>query len=198
MSNHRAAADIIPFFDNMPEQVIPLAARLWDEAVSPNYNGQTAYQDFALELRYLNIEPPPRAIAKRWIAGVQAKLIKRPGGPEPTWLGYNEILSMDMLPDVHVEQETPSTRPVDALVSTSNGDQIRPVLAAEVDPKTRRINILGIAPVGSKSVGDMDAFAAKLFDATLAEIQQEATAKAAKLVASRLREIADKYDALVA
>lgn len=83
-NSHRSAgSEVIPFFHELPTTAIASAARLWDEAQSVSYNGQTAYQDFAQDLRFLHIEPPPRSIVKRWIAGVQANLIPRPGGEIP-------------------------------------------------------------------------------------------------------------------
>lgn len=229
LSNSVRSADseVIPFFHDLPKPALSSAARLWDEAQSASYNGQTAYQDFAQDLRFLHIEPPPRAIVKRWIAGVQANLIPRPGGEgsnaaisvpvastaqqEKRWEPENDrhhrrATAQEKLAAALPEFQPSSVkakaelavRALDVMVaSPETGESVRPLIAAEIDPETRRINVLGmIAELPAQS--DFDTLAARLYDATLAEIRRDAEAKAAKLVASRLREIADRYDASVA
>ncbi|XHE13644.1 hypothetical protein PCC82_02585 [Agrobacterium deltaense] len=232
LSNYRRSADseVIPFFHDLPAPAITLAARLWDEAQSASYNGQTAYQDFAENLRFLHIEPPPRSIVKRWIAGVQANLIPRPGGEIPALGTVAPQQKSSARPTAKGEEERQARRvtaqerlaaalpefpvkpvpskgaklhvaAVDALLPSPDGVTFqRPLVAAEIDPETRRINVLGIVagPDRAGSSNDFEAFAAKLFETTLAEIKRDAEAKAAKLVASRLREIADRYDASAA
>lgn len=76
-SNHRES---IPFFNDLPTPAIHAAARLWDYARKPGYNGAAAYRDFTIELNDVKVAPPAQALVKRWVAGVQANLIKRPGG----------------------------------------------------------------------------------------------------------------------
>lgn len=76
-SNHRES---IPFFNDLPTPAIHAAARLWDYARKPGYNGAAAYRDFTIELNDVKIAPPAQALVKRWVAGVQANLIKRPSG----------------------------------------------------------------------------------------------------------------------
>lgn len=75
-SNHRES---IPFFNDLPTPAIHAAARLWDYARKPGYNGAAAYRDFTMELNDVKVAPPAQALVKRWVAGVQANLIKRPG-----------------------------------------------------------------------------------------------------------------------
>ena len=228
LSNSVRSADseVIPFFHDLPKPAISSAARLWDEAQSASYNGQTAYQDFAQDLRFLHIEPPPRAIVKRWIAGVQANLIPRPGEkpkaaisapvastaqPEKRWEPENDRRHRHGIAQERLAAALPEFQPspvkakaelavraVDAMVAApESAEPVRPLIAAEIDPETRKISMLGIlAELPAPS--DFDTLAARLYEATLADIRRDAEAKAAKLVASRLREIADRYDASAA
>ncbi|KJF67426.1 hypothetical protein [Rhizobium nepotum] len=212
--------EVIPFFHDLPAIAITPAARLWDEAQSVSYNGQTAYQDFAQDLRLLHVDPPPRSIVRRWIAGVQVHLIPRPGGEQkPPYQPLEKPAGERQARRVTAQEKLAAALPefpvtpvpskgaklqiaaVDAILPSSDGVTFqRPLVAAEIDPETRRINVLGIVaePGRAGASNDFEAFAAKLFDATLAEIKRDAEAKAAKLVASRLREIADRYDASAA
>jgi hypothetical protein len=73
------ASTSIPFFSDLPTAAVPLAQRLFDDALKPSYNGLTAYADFVSRCNDRKISAPPRAVVKRWIAGVQAGLIERPG-----------------------------------------------------------------------------------------------------------------------
>ena len=190
-NSHRSAGtEVIPFFHELPTTAIASAARLWDEAQSVSYNGQTAYQDFAQDLRFLHIEPPPRAIVRRWIAGVQANLIPRPGGEIP-------------VSGVVAPQQKSSARPV---AKGKEERQARRVtaqekLAAALPEFTPVVqNLPPIAPT-SEIVGadvSIEMFATRLFDDTVASLNRDVAAKAAKVVASRLREIADRYDASAA
>ncbi|MDH0907428.1 hypothetical protein [Rhizobium pusense] len=220
-------SEVIPFFHDLPALAVPSAARLWDEARSSSYNGQTAYQDFAQDLRFLHIEPPARSIVKRWIAGVQENLIARPGGEKPRPEALAQSVAAispekrrepvnDRLHRRAIEQEklaaalpefqlSPgnakaklAAHAVDAMVAApESAEPVRPLIAAETDPETRKISMLGIlAELPASS--DFDTLAARLYEATLADIRRDAEAKAAKLVASRLREIADRYDASAA
>ncbi|WP_275789756.1 hypothetical protein [Pararhizobium gei] len=70
----------IPFFSDLPTAAIRPAGQLWSKSRDPNYNGLVAYSDFVQELNDLKIAPPPRAVVKRWVAGVQGGLIDCPGG----------------------------------------------------------------------------------------------------------------------
>lgn len=70
---------VIPFFDNLPTAAIPATQHLYDQAVTPGYNPLVAYSDFISRLNSAGTDVPPRAIVKRWVAGVQAGLIVRPG-----------------------------------------------------------------------------------------------------------------------
>ena len=226
-SRHSTDSEVIPFFHDLPKAAVSSAARLWDEAQSASYNGQTAYQDFSQDLRFLHIEPPPRAIVKRWIAGVQANLVPRPGGEKPKaaisapvvsavpeekrWepesdRRHRRAIDQERLAAALPEfQPSPAkakaelaVREVDVMVaSPESAEPVRPLIAAEIDPETRRINVLGMFTELPASC-DFDTLAARLYDATLAEIRRDAEAKAAKLVANRLREIADRYDASAA
>lgn len=204
-------SEVIPFFHDLPALAVPSAARLWDEAQSSSYNGQAAYQDFAQDLRFLHIEPPARSIVKRWIAGVQANLIPRPGGekpkpeaPVPAAAAISPEKRREPVNDrLHrraIEQEK--------LAAALPEFQPSPVKAkVELDargtafiPATSLLKFLdGVSePEAIDASNDFDAMAAKLFEVTLAEIKRDAEIKAAKLVASRLREIADRYDASAA
>lgn len=178
-------------------------------------------------MRFLHIEPPPRAIVKRWIAGVQANLIPRPGGDKPKaaisapaaasaqqekrWEPENDRRHRRAIEQEKLAAALPEFQPsplktkaelavraADVMVAApESAAPVRPLIAAEIDPETRRINVLGmVAELPASS--DFDTLAARLYDATLAEIKRDAEAKAAKLVASRLREIADRYDASAA
>ncbi len=225
-ARHSTDSEVIPFFHDLPKAAVSSAARLWDEAQSASYNGQTAYQDFAQDLRFLHIEPPPRAIVKRWIAGVQANLIPRPGEkpkaaisapvastaqPEKRWEPENDRRHRHGIAQERLAAALPEFQPspvkakaelavraVDAMVAApESAEPVRPLIAAEIDPETRKISMLGIlAELPAPS--DFDTLAARLYEATLADIRRDAEAKAAKLVASRLREIADRYDASAA
>ncbi|QSZ56782.1 hypothetical protein [Rhizobium sp. ZX09] len=225
-ARHSTDSEVIPFFHDLPKAAVSSAARLWDEAQSASYNGQTAYQDFAQDLRFLHIEPPPRAIVKRWIAGVQANLIPRPGEKpraaisapvastaqqEKRWEPENDRRHRHGIAQERLAAALPEFQPspvkakaelavraVDAMVAApESAEPVRPLIAAEIDPETRKISTLGIlAELPASS--DFDTLAARLYEATLADIRRDAEAKAAKLVASRLREIADKYDASAA
>ncbi|UXT99420.1 hypothetical protein [Agrobacterium tumefaciens] len=225
-ARHSTDSEVIPFFHDLPKAAVSSAARLWDEAQSASYNGQTAYQDFAQDLRFLHIEPPPRAIVKRWIAGVQANLIPRPGEKpkaaisapvastaqrEKRWEPENDRRHRHGIAQERLAAALPEFQPspvkakaelavraVDAMVAApESAEPVRPLIAAEIDPETRKISMLGIlAELPASS--DFDTLAARLYEATLADIRRNAEAKAAKLVASRLREIADRYDASAA
>ncbi|MCA1492732.1 hypothetical protein I6F11_17565 [Ensifer sp. NBAIM29] len=151
----------IPFFYDLPEAAIPSAAKLWDRARAEDYNGQAAYQDFAQDLYFLGIETPPRSIVKRWVAGVQAGMIERPGP-----------VSSACMPEA-----TPKASPARAKAE-------RPRATAEA-----------CTPPQDASRDDIEAFASRLFDNALAELQRDLRAQAAKIVASQLRVIADRYDA---
>lgn len=226
-SRHSADSEVIPFFHDLPKAAVSSAASLWDEAQSASYNGQTAYQDFAQDLRFLHIEPPPRAIVKRWIAGVQANLIPRPGGEKPKaaisapvasvaqqekrWEPENNFRHRHVIAQERLAAALPEFQPspvkakaelavraVDAMVAApESAEPVRPLIAAEIDPETRKISMLGIIAEFPAS-SDFDTLAARLYEVTLADIRRDAEAKAAKLVASRLREIADRYDASAA
>jgi hypothetical protein len=210
-SRHSADSDVIPFFHDLPKPAISSAARLWDEAQSASYNGQTAYQDFAQDLRFLHIEPPPRSIVKRWIVGVQANLIPRPGGEKPNPEAPVQAVAAvspekrreplnDRLHRHAIVQEKLAAALPEFQPSPVKAKAEQAVRAVEVTPVTRLLNFLGGASEAepADASNDLDAFAAKLFEVTLAEIKRNAEAKAAKLVASRLREIADRYDASAA
>lgn len=201
-------SEVIPFFHDLPAPAIPSAARLWDEAQSTSYNGQTAYQDFAQDLRLLHIDPPPRSTVKRWIAGVQADFIPRPGGEKPK--PETPVPAVNVSPEkrpgpvndrLHrraIEQEKlaaalPAFQPPPVKAKAELA-----VRAVGLFPATSPLNFLDGEQERADTTSDFDAFAAKLFDVTLAEIRRDAEAKAAKLVASRLREIADRYDASAA
>lgn len=213
LSNSRRSADseVIPFFHDLPKSAISSAARLWDEAQSASYNGQTAYQDFAQDLRFLHIEPPPRSIVKRWIAGVQANIIPRPGGekPKPEATAQAVIAASpekrwepvgDRRQRRAIEQEKLAAALPEFQPSPVTAKAELAVRAAEVIPVTSLLKFPeGVSePEPADTFNDFDAFAAKLFEVTLTEIKRDAEAKAAKLVASRLREIADRYDASAA
>jgi hypothetical protein len=73
------ASTYIPFFSDLPTTAIPAAQHLFDDALEPSYNGLKAYADFVSRCNDRKIGAPPRAVVKRWIAGVQAGLIERPG-----------------------------------------------------------------------------------------------------------------------
>lgn len=82
----------IPFFSDLPAKAERAASRLFDAARSPAYNGPIAYRDFVQDLQFLEISAPPRAVVNRWVSGVQAGLVSRPGGepelsPEPAPAG---------------------------------------------------------------------------------------------------------------
>lgn len=68
----------IPFFSTLPPKAVKAATRLWDASHDPAYNGAQAYSDFVQDLTFAGISAPPRAVVKRWLAGVQAGLIERP------------------------------------------------------------------------------------------------------------------------
>lgn len=211
LSNSRRSADseVIPFFHDLPKLAVSSAARLWDEAQSTSYNGQTAYQDFAQDLRFLHIDPPPRSIVKRWIAGVQANLIPRPGGakpepevtvpaisavsPEKQWGPVNDRRHRRAFEQEKLAAALPEFQP-----SPMKAKAELAVRVTDLFPVTSPLNFLGGEQERADSTSDFDAFAAKLFEVTLAEIKRDAEAKAAKLVANRLREIADRYDASAA
>lgn len=281
-------SEIIPFFNHLPEPVIPLACRLWDKAKSTGYDGQTAYQDFAQEVRFLGIEPPTRAITKRWIAGVQAGLIDRPAGetmvaatpytprpkkktlqisaaedPDRPWEPWSmmpvgdqrniirEVLSEDgqtafayftgkfmalapisenpvPLPfkvwrqrrvSIPAPQEQEFIeRPVAPVICSAaealaeNTARHQPIRAKAIaEAASRQADaLLAKIPEFSPSLTvplfppttdvefapvDFEALAERLYAQTLEELQRGAAAKAAKLVAGRLREIAARYDA---
>ncbi|MGV1939491.1 hypothetical protein ACQZ5D_03380 [Agrobacterium sp. 22-211-1] len=203
--------EVIPFFHDLPALAVPSAARLWDEAQSISYNGQTAYQDFAQDLRFLHIEPPARSIVKRWIAGVQANLIARPGGEKPKPDAPVQAVAAispekrrepvnDRLHRRAIEQEKLAAALPEFQPSPVKAKAELAVRDAEVSPVAGLLKFLGgvseVEPADASN--DFDVFAAKLFEVTLAEIKRDAEAKAAKLVASRLREIADRYDASAA
>lgn len=204
-------SEVIPFFHDLPSVAIPSATRLWDEAQSTSYNGQTAYQDFAQDLRFLHIEPPARSIVKRWIAGVQANLIARPGGEKPKPEAPGQAVAAispekrrepvnDRLHRRAMEQEKLAAALPEFQPSPVRAKAELLARAAEVTPATILPKFPGgvSEPETADASNDFDALAAKLFDLTLAEIKRDAEAKAAKLVASRLREIADRYDASAA
>lgn len=69
----------IPFFNDLPEKAVKAASRLWDAIHQPAYNGVVAYNDFVQDLTFAGITAPPRSVVKRWLAGVQAGGITRPG-----------------------------------------------------------------------------------------------------------------------
>lgn len=204
-------SEVIPFFHDLPSVAVPSATRLWDEAQSTSYNGQTAYQDFAQDLRFLHIEPPARSIVKRWIAGVQANLIPRPGGEKPKPEAPVQAAAAispekrrepvnDRLHRRTIEQEKLAAALPEFQPSPVKAKAELAVRAAEVTPATSLLKFLGGVSEAepADTSNDFDLFAAKLFEVTLAEIKRDAEAKAAKLVASRLREIADRYDASAA
>lgn len=204
-------SEVIPFFHDLPNAAVPSAARLWDAAQSASYNGQTAYQDFAEDLRFLHIEAPPRSIVRRWLAGVQANLINRPGGEKPKEEPSALMSSTAQPIKAKAQEEARLARRVDQqekLSAALPDFQPSPVKATveqavrvvEVVPVTSLLNVFGDEHSSPRREppSDFDAFAAKLFDATLAEVKRDAEAKAARLVASRLREIADRYDASAA
>jgi len=175
-SSRSADSEVIPFFHDLPKPAISSAARLWDEAQSTSYNGQTAYQDFAQDLCFLHIEPPPRSIVKRWIAGVQANLIPRPGdaklrpeaplgavaavSPEKRREPVNDRLHRRAIEQEKLAAALPEFQPspvkakaelavrdVDAMVAAhETGEAVRPSIAAEVDPDTRHISLQAIPP----------------------------------------------------
>lgn len=181
-NSHRSAGiEVIPFFHDLPARAISAAARLWDEAQSANYNGQTAYQDFAQDLHFLHIEPPPRSIVKRWIAGVQANLICRPGGEAR----LSGTVATQPTAKGAVEREVRRVTAQDKF-------------AAALPEFTPAAENLPAIPPTSEVVGadvSIEMFATRLFDDAVAAIKRDAEIKAAKMVASRLRELADKYDA---
>ena len=206
---HSADSEIIPFFHDLPKAAVSPAARLWDEAQSTSYNGQAAYQDFAQDLRFLHIDPPPRSIVKRWIAGVQGNLIPRPGGekskPEAPVQTVSAVAPEKRCEPVNdgrhrraVEHERLAAALPEFQPSPVKAEAEMAVRATGLFPAISSLRILDGEQEPSDATSDFDAFAAKLFDVTLAEIKRDAEAKAAKLVASRLREIADRYDASAA
>lgn len=71
----------IPFFCDLPTKAIIAAGRLFDAAKRPDYNGPIAYRDFVQDVSFQGLTAPPRAVVNRWVAGVQAGLIERPGAP---------------------------------------------------------------------------------------------------------------------
>lgn len=176
-------SEVIPFFNRLPEPVIPLACRLWDKARSAGYNSQTAYQDFAEDIRHLGIEPPSRAITKRWIAGVQAGLIDRPAGKT-------------IVPAI---ERTPGDT-VRAEVIAKAASRQAGVLLAKIPELSPSRSV----PSREADTGDMpapmdlEALADRLYARTLEELQRGAPASAARLVASRLREIAERIEGGVA
>ncbi|MCW5711301.1 hypothetical protein [Shinella sp.] len=72
----------IPFFNDIPTKAIPAAARLFDTIRTPGFNFPLAYSDFVGDLNRLKVDPPARALVKRWMAGVQGGFITRPGFDE--------------------------------------------------------------------------------------------------------------------
>ena len=79
-STHR---ENIPFFSDLPTKAYLAASRLWDAMHRPDYNGAQAYNDFVQDLTFQGVTAPPRAVVKRWQAGVQSGLIDRPTPAEP-------------------------------------------------------------------------------------------------------------------
>ena len=73
--------DHIPFFSDLPFKAIPAVQRLFDEAQDPGYSLPQVYSNLVSRLNASGVTPPPRAIVKRWIAGVKVGLIARPVAP---------------------------------------------------------------------------------------------------------------------
>lgn len=202
-------SDIIPFFHDLPHAALPSAIRLWDAAQSAGYNGQTAYQDFAEDLRFLHIEAPPRSIVKRWIAGVQANLIPRPGDEKLQSEAQSRRRATEQeklaaaLPDFQKSSVKPKAErvvcDVDVMVADpKTGKPARPSTILEIDPETRRIGLETVMPsdqVAQVTEMDFQQFAENLVEATFAEIQRDARQRATRLAANRLREMADRLEA---
>jgi hypothetical protein len=76
------AREHIPFFDDeLSEPVQAIVAKLWDAARRPDFNSVQAYPDFITAIGDEGLQAPSRALFRRFVAGAQAGLISRPGGP---------------------------------------------------------------------------------------------------------------------
>ena len=177
----------IPFFSDLPPKAEAAAARLWDAVKSPDYNGARTYNDFVQDCAFQKVDAPPRGVVKRWVAGVQANLIKRPGGPAP-------------------EPVAPKVELADVVVADpAGGDPVRPTIAATIDPKTREVAVqvapvpvipepTAIEPAELSSDKALYQLRDRMIDEALQSILQDARAKARRLVAGRLREMADQME----
>lgn len=198
----------IPFFNDLPPKAEKAAARLWDAVKSPDYNGARAYNDFVQDCAFQKIDPPPRGVVRRWVAGVQANLIKRPGGPAP-------------------KPAAPIVELADVLVADpAGGEPVRPAVATSIDPETREVAVTvhvdtaQEASPGASLSAIVDAFEPvsvipaaidlvlveessdkalfrlrdRMVEEALQSILQDARARARRLVAGRLREMADQME----
>lgn len=252
-ASDKGSAAAIPFFDNLPIAAIPAVQRLYDDVTTPGHNPLTAYSDFVSRLNAAGSEVPPRAIVKRWIAGVQGNLCSRPESHEADVISVvtPEASYFDSLP----ETAMPALSQLWDTVQTSSGsdDQdardesafdvfleamlgighrepqwrqflayVRAIRAGQVERPARQIAEEAGAPVpddgaeepprlrpaASSNSGtparnpvtqtvrpdDIALVVDRMLDDTIAQFQREARARAALVVAGRLRELADQLE----
>ncbi len=158
----------IPFFSELPEKAIKVATVLWDAVQKPSYNGVQAYNDFAQDLGFFGIAAPPRAIVKRWVAGVQAGLIPRPlplPDPDPVPHGIAAAVAtkgkpgrkprqvtteVEGMPAPAPEEGRPECLDEPVIMNALAGDAasemaVRPVFSGSMDPETGKIAVSQIA-----------------------------------------------------
>ena len=183
--------DRIPFFSDLPPKAVKAACKLWDAIQSPSYNGVAAYMAFVHNLELHGIDAPPRAIVKRWAAGVECGLIPRPEPeeeapvveaapalPAPT----PEIVTE---PDVKAEAERvkakagkrtvkAETQVADVLVSyPGTGEPVRPEIVAEIDAETRMFGNVEVRFDEAETPVRPDRSAEEAIDAAVEQLVQE-------------------------
>lgn len=162
LSGNRRAADMIPFFSELPPQAVKAACKLWDAIQSPGYNGVSAYIAFTHNLQLHGIEPPPRAIVKRWAAGVECGMIPRPE-PEAETPPITETLSAPAVepdPELQAEVEKVKARATKPKSSRSvsaetRGADAAPAMPAETGtepPVKQVVDAFVVDPIRSEPV----------------------------------------------
>jgi hypothetical protein len=190
----------IPFFSDLPAKAEKAATALWDACRSPSYNGASAYSEFVQDLSFQSVAAPPRAIVKRWIAGVQAGLVPRPLPASP--------IKTPTEPETILCDQVDVVGPDDAATIPQNNDvaawkkfgkktapEVKPAAASSAFQTLTPSDFLPAEQVVLDPAEALGAAFEHLVDAAIEELQRDVRKQARIIAASRMRQMLDAMEA---
>lgn len=172
LSTNTALADAVSYFSSLPRYTLSAVQVAWDKAQTDCFNSRGAWTSLCKDFDHVGHEHPKLAVFSEWFDGAKKGDVPRPQSPVSVPARKAKLFAA--LPDFSSDtQDVPPLAPTSEIVGTG--------VSTEMDV-----------------THSLDDTVALLFDDTVASLNRDVQSRAAEIVAKRLREIAERYDALAA